>query len=428
MAADERADVIRLLYRHPTYVAHKLGYDKLKPIHDAWIRAMVFTEEDKTLQGHRGCYKTTSLGLAMSELAFLKPTKRIMFIRKTDNDVAEVLAAVANILDTDYMRDLTMRLYGIPVEVTKATQSAVSTNLAQGVSGADQIVGLGCGASITGKHADYIFTDDIVNLKDRVSAAERRKTSLFYQELQNVRNRGGRIFNTGTPWHKDDAFKLMPNIVRYTCRDTGLMTPEEIDTVRNSMSPSLFAANYELKHIADKDALFKTEPKRFSDPARIYDGIGHIDAAYGGEDGTAFTAIKERDGEYWCYIRLFQGHVDNHLDEIVSLAKRLRIGTIHTEQNADKGFLKKDIIKRGHPASQYQESQNKHIKIATFLVEAWPHIHLLDCDEFPEDTEAVAQVLDYTEQAEHDDVPDSLASAIRKLSKRGGMQTFKEGA
>ena len=44
------------------------------------------------------------------------------------------------------------------------------------------------------------------------------------------------------------------------------------------MSDSLFAANYELKHIADADAMFK-EPRFTDDEELIYGGIGHIDAA-----------------------------------------------------------------------------------------------------------------------------------------------------
>lgn len=427
MAADNPYDLLRLIFQRPTLIAHALGFDKLTPLHDGWIRQMVFSEKDTTLQGHRGSYKTTCLAIAFALILVLFPAKRVIFLRKTDDDVAEVMVAVANILKSPIMRAISLKLHGVEVELIRSTNSVVETNLKQGVSGAPQLLGLGCGASLTGKHADLIFTDDIINVKDRVSGAERRRICLVYQELQNIRNRGGRIFNTGTPWHKDDAFRLMPNIVRYPCRETGLMTPEEIETVRRSMSPSLFAANYELKHIADEDALFATEPERFSDPSKIHDGIGHIDAAYGGADGTAFTAIKREGDDYWCYVRLFQGHVDKHLSEIVALAENLRIGTIYMEKNADKGYLKRDVIALGHPAASYTESQNKHIKISTHLYNAWPHVHLLDCPDFPEDGEAISQVMDYTEHAEHDDVPDSMASIIRKLSKESGIKGWKGG-
>lgn len=46
---------------------------------------------------------------------------------------------------------------------------------------------MGVNGSLTGKHYDVIFTDDIVNLKDRTSRAEREHTKSVYMELQNIR-------------------------------------------------------------------------------------------------------------------------------------------------------------------------------------------------------------------------------------------------
>lgn len=421
-----REEAFALVYDCPRDVAAKMGYDKLTDLHNAWIKEMVFGTEDETIQGHRGSFKTTCLAISFALITVLFPSKRTMFIRKTDTDVAEVMAAVTNVLRTGYFQALAEMLYGTGLKVTRSTQSEVSTNLIQGVSGASQLLGLGCGGSLTGKHADYVFTDDIVNVKDRVSAAERNRIKLIYQELQNIRNRGGRIFNTGTPWHKDDAFQLMPNIKRYDCYSTGLMTREEIQAVRQSMSPSLFAANYELKHIADEESMF-SDPRFFADPRMLREGIGHIDAAYGGSDGTAFTCLSCKDGAYYAYIRLWQKHVDDCLDEIIAICDRLRIGTIFNEKNADKGYLNKEIRRRGHPSMGYAETTNKFIKVSTYLRREWANVSFLDCDEYPLDADALNQILDYNENAAHDDMPDSLASAIRQHSRRPAVKTFKEG-
>lgn len=78
-------------------------------------------------------------------------------------------------------------------------------------------------------------------------------------ELQNIVNRNGRFINAGTPWHKDDAISIMPSVEKYDCYTTGLINREKLDSLRSSMSDSLFAANYELKHIADADAMFKNQ-------------------------------------------------------------------------------------------------------------------------------------------------------------------------
>lgn len=423
---DERAELVSFLYRCPKDIAVAIGYDKLTPLHNAWIKDMVFGEGDKTLQAHRGSYKTTCICIAFAFICVLFPADRTIFLRKTDDDVAEVMRATAAILQTDYFKSIAMTLYGVELVVSN-TYGWVTTNLKLGVSGAAQVVGLGCGGSLTGKHADRVFTDDIINVKDRVSAAERERIKLIYQELQNIRNRGGRIFNTGTPWHKDDAFQLMPNIETHDCYSTGLMTREEVQAVRASMSPSLFAANYELKHIADEEAMF-SEPRFFSDPAMLRDGIGHIDAAYGGADGTAFSAIQMVDDSIYAFIRLWQGkHVDDCLGEIISLCKALRIGTIYNEKNSDKGYLNKAICLKGHPSIGYSEDTNKFIKISTHLRSVWGNVQFLDCEAYPLDADALNQILDYNENAAHDDMPDSLASVIRQYKKKPQIKAFREG-
>lgn len=258
------------VFNHPVDIAVRAGYDKLTDMHNDWIKKMVFGTADETIQAHRGSFKTTCLVVAFAYIIVLFPAKRSIFFRKTDADVAEVMIAVSKLLKSGYFVDLADRLYGARLSVVRSTQAEVSTNLAIGVSGSSQLLGMGCGGSVTGKHADYVFTDDIVTLRDRVSGAERERIKLFYQELQNVKNRGGKVFNTGTPWHKDDAFSMMPNIQRWDCHQTGLMTRKEIEEQRKKMCPSLFAANYELRHIADSDAMFKNA-QMFDDPSRPAD-------------------------------------------------------------------------------------------------------------------------------------------------------------
>ena len=426
MADVTKQEIVDLMCDFPADIAVGIGYDKLTDLHNEWIRAMVFGKGDMTLQAHRGAFKTTCLGVSFALICVLFPAERTIFLRKTDTDVGEVMKATANILQTGYFRYIVRELYGVELALTADTQSSVSTNLASGVSGAPQILGLGCGGSITGKHADRVFTDDIVNVRDRVSAAERERIKLIYQELQNIKNRGGRIFNTGTPWHKQDAFELMPNIVRYDCYSTGLMSRKEIAHVRENMSVSLFAANYELKHVADEEAMFSA-PRFFAEESLLYDGIGHIDASYGGKDGTALTILKKDGKDIYAFGRLWQKHVDDCLPEILSLCREFRTGTVFCESNADKKYLAKEIRKAGHPSKSYAEDTNKYVKISTHLREAWKRIRFLDSDGHPFDGEYMNQVLDYSEFAAHDDAPDSLASAIRQYKKKPGMKGFKEG-
>ena len=400
---------------HPAELGKALGYKDFTDIHDKWIRQMVAGEGDMTLQAHRGAYKTTCLGIAIALMMVRYRDHNIIFLRKTDNDVTEVIKNVQRILVSDVFQQIYMALTGFPLVILRATASEITTSCYCAPRGASQLLGIGISGSLTGKHADIIITDDIVNLKDRISKAEREHTKSVYQELQNVRNPGGRIINTGTPWHREDAFTIMPPADRWDYNRTKLLSKEKIEQLRHDMTPSLFAANYELRHIASENALFVKPPEFFSDPVLLMDGIAHIDAAYGGEDYTAFTCAKRKGDQIYMYGRIWQKHVDTVLDTILRESDRLMCAPIHVEQNADKGFLYKEIMRRDHYPHKYDESENKFVKIATYLRKWWDNIVWLDGT----DPEYLAQILDYTEDAEHDDAADSAACCVRVLDKRG---------
>jgi len=398
----------------PYKIGQWLGFEDLTELHNEWLKLMMFAEEDETLLAHRGSYKTTCLSIAIALLMLIFPNLIIIFIRKTDDDVKEVVQQVAKILKSDVIQLFSVKIYGIRLELAEESAYKITTNLMTSTKGASQLLGLGIKTSMTGKHADLVITDDIVNLKDRVSKAERDYIKTAYMELQNIKNRGGRILNTGTPWHKEDAITDMPNKHIYDCYNTGLISRDKLEEIRQSMTSSLFAANYELKHIADADALFGNPT--FTDKEElIHNGIAHIDAAYGGEDSTAFTIMKERNGKLITFGKKWDKHVDDCMDEILQYCDYYLVGTIHCEDNADKGYLKKEIKNRGRFANGYHENMNKYIKISTYLKKYWKDIEFIEAS----DPEYINQILDYTENAEHDDSPDSCASLVRIIRGKG---------
>ena len=322
----------------------------------------------------------------------------------------EVVRQVRNLLLSPYMEALCEKIHGKPLILTTVSATEISTNLAADNKGTSQLVACGVNGSLTGKHFDRIFTDDIVNVHDRISRAERDHTKTIYQELQNIRNRGGRIFNTGTPWHKEDAFSMMPNIEKYDCYSTGLISGDELQTIKSSMTSSLFAANYELRHIASDDVIFDT-PQMGGEPCLAEQGICHIDAAYGGDDYTAFTIARKKGTKYYLYGRLWHKHVDDCMDEIIRLRKSFNAGEIYCETNADKGYLAKALRAKGERAVTYHESMNKFLKITSYLKAEWRNVVFVAGT----DDAYIDQICDYNENVEHDDAPDSAASIVKRL-------------
>lgn len=413
-----REQAVKFLLDTPYKFGHLVGFTKLTELHNKWILDMIRCKDDKTLQAHRGSYKTTCVSIALALIMVLLPNKKTLFLRKTDSDTKEVIAQVKKILLGGHLQYFAKCIYGCDLRLTTSTSNELSTNLTTDPRGTAQLVGLGLGSSLTGKHFDFVFTDDIVNVSDRVSKAERDRTKLLYQELRNIVNRGGRIYNTGTPWHKEDAFMLMPNPEKHDCYSTGLISEEEIENIRKGMTSSLFAANYELRHIAAEDVIF-VSPKVGYDAALAEQGICHIDAAYGGEDFTAFTICNKKGGNYYMLGKMWRKHVDDCESEIIALRKKFNAGKIYCEDNGDKGYLAKDLKKKGEQVVSYHESTNKFLKITSYLKAEWENVYFVEGT----DSEYIEQICDYNENAEHDDAPDSAASIVRKLWKKENSAT-----
>ena len=356
-------DALALMVHRPAQVARWCGSKLLTDdLHGAWMQKMLLGREDMTLLAHRGSYKTTCLAAAMAISMCVYPMRNMLFMRKTDGDVIEIIRQVKLFLQSDAMLFLTQKLWGEPVNILRADQFSITTDCYAACRGAAQLLGQGTRGSLTGKHADIIITDDIVNLQDRISPQEREHTRAIYQELQNIRIPGGRIINTGTPWHPQDAISLMPRVEKYDCYRTGLLTPAKLDELRRSMSPTLFAANYELKHIADDDALFAQSPGFFDDPLLLRDGIAHVDAAYGGGDCTALTCGRREGDTMYLYGRLFPGHIDTVMEDILACCDELLCAPVWCETNGDKGYVARELRRLGGQVRTYQERQNKHLK------------------------------------------------------------------
>lgn len=411
MTALTKETVWKIWRYRPAAIGRMIGFkDLTDELHGKWMQNIIYGDADYTLQAHRLSYKSSCLSVALAMWCVLNHGKNALFMRKTDTDVIESIAQAQKVMENEAFRHMAEILMDSPVYLTTGNASNMTVSTYDSPRGAEQLVGCGCGGSLTGKHANLIVCDDVVNLQDRISKAEREKTKAIVRELRNIVTCDGRIVFIGTPWHKEDAFSLVATPERYDCYSTGLISEEKLKNLREAMTASLFAANYELRHIASDDVIF-TSPQTGEDPALAEQGICHIDASYGGEDGTAFTICKKSGGKYYIYGRLWQKHVDDCLPEIIRLRKAFNAGIIYSERNADKGYLSKALRDKGERADTYHEKTNKFVKITSYLKSEWKNVVFVAGT----DQEYINQICDYTENAEHDDAPDSAASIVRKL-------------
>ena len=405
--------LLKKLKEQPYLLGRQLGFTKLTPLNNEWIIDMVYGKGDRTRQAHRNSYKTTSVSVAFVLILILFPNDKTRFYRKTDSNVKEIIRQVSLMMKSQIVRDIVKELWGVELRLLSDSAFEISTNLSNDPRGTAQLSASGIKSSMTGQHYDRIFTDDIVTIEDRVSRAERELTKVAYQELINLINPGGRIYNTGTPWHPEDAFTVMPEAIKHDVYSTGLFSQQEIEDRKAKLTPSLFAANYELKHIADDDVIFDN-PQLGADIAHATQGYAHVDSAYYGEDYTALTILNFHDDKWYVFGKCWRKHVDDCKADIEYWYNQMNCGILYNELNADKGLFAKELRRDGLKVSTYSESMNKYVKITSYLKFDWKNVIFVAGT----DDEYIDQICDYNENAEHDDCPDSLSSLMRELWKK----------
>ncbi len=139
---DAAYELTRRIKAHPERLGPAVGFNDLTPLHGQWIRKMVFFGGDYTLQAHRGSFKSSCLAIAISLLLILRKDKNIIFIRKADNDVSEMLGMVSKILKSDVFIDIVNTIYQVPLQVVSEGSDHLSTNLWDSPMGAHQLLGM----------------------------------------------------------------------------------------------------------------------------------------------------------------------------------------------------------------------------------------------------------------------------------------------
>lgn len=408
----------------PRVLGRLLGYDKLRPLHDKWIRDCWDHKRLSCIMAYRGSYKTTSViivGIIRYLLFF--PDSRILIIRKTFTDAARVVRAVSAAFDKPLVKTLFYEVHGIPPKKKIDSDGRLSFNFKSTNTPEANLNAFGIGTTITGTHADVIVADDIVNLDDRVSHAARETTKEYLREvLANVADPGSTQIICGTPWHPNDAFSEIAKICeiqKYPIEKYSMLTPEEEAEKRRATNPFLWACNYSLEFIADETLMFQ-EPNwgPFDlESWRTVPVTAHVDCAYGGDDACAMTVMA---GDHVTGF-LHKGHVQGWYPFIAEQYRKYRCREILLETNSDKGYVAKDLREMGLSTRTYSERDNKVIKISTYLYGAWKG---LVWDEGT-DPEYMEQILYYKPDSGcHDDAPDSAAVLCRARS--GSAPASKE--
>ena len=419
---------------------HKIGWlvnmPDLLPIHSEWIHYIHDSKAiDVGLMASRGSFKTSSL----SEIGIIyrwmrNPEETTAIVRKSYTNAADVVKAVMGMAESPAIYELLRACWfmdangNIPDSASWKFSTRKDGRLDLSVrtkhTPEPTLEAYGINSNFTGKHVSFCLMDDVFTQEDRLYTAEREFSKVIVAELRsNIVNRNGYSAIIGTPYHKDDGWRVLAEsglqIKKYPYTVLPFISAESIAEARASQPESLFECNYNLNFMSDADHIFTDPHKEQWDRRNITDVKAHIDAAYSSDGDFCALSIVGRlpNNKLAAVGWIKQIHVKDWIPFIYEKLSQYNCHTLYAEQNSDKGLLLDTL--NAHPLSEtyniwttgYAETQNKVIKISSILYEGWHRIAFA-----PEtDPAYLEQILDFTENTkEHDDAADSLASLLRE--------------
>lgn len=430
-------DQVNMILQYPHLLGHIMGFTKLTTLHSEWIWHLWGQPDGihTALQAHRGSFKTTcETQVGPVWWLLWHPDDRIGLIRETFTVAAETLRVIEKACKKPEIAALFdfIQPERAPFHVVEAPFGKLLLSCKHSITREASIQAHGIDQLPTGTHFDRALMDDVITRQDRLSRAKRERTMDGIRELiANIIDPGKSVMHTGTPWDKRDAWSLwtasreegeeeesitLQPPLTATCYQTGLLSAKRIAKLKRTTTPSLFAANYELKHVADEDQLFKDAVFEPWDH-KVFNVSAQLDAKYDGDHTMALTvAARRSDGKIQVYGKIWTENVKSKIDDILKVCIQRKVRRLWNETNPDKGYTA-DLLARpsreDRPpllVKRYQETLNKHNKIVSYLLEYWDELIFdPDCDEA-----YIAQILDYRQGQEPDDGPDSLASLLRR--------------
>jgi len=419
MAIKYSWDDIATIREHPHILGLLGGKTLLTEMHSDWIRYIWDTNQDRALKAHRGSYKSTSIiECGVPWHLMWNPNDRIAIVRKTYTAAAEVVRSISNLMENPLVRPVFEKAWGSKWKFTTKREGKLNLSVKETSTPQLSIEALGLDSNITGKHYDRVICDDFIDLNDRISEAEREKTKLLIQEIRaNIIDRDKPTSFIGTPWHKHDAWTILPPALEYPIDKAHLVTQEQIARIKSTTTPILYACNYELRFEAEDDLIFKNPHKGTWHYDEVKDVKAHVDAAFKGDHWNALTIMgRMPNGRLNAVGFAFHGNIKEWLPFICQKLIQYGAKSLYVEDNADRGYSA-DIISQnpnvkrdGIWVESYFEKMHKEVKIQTYGYEVWPII------EWANDTdpEYMEQVCDWRVKQEPDDAPDSMASLIRE--------------
>lgn len=293
------------------------------------------------------------------------------------------------------------------------------------------VTALGIGAASTGTRADLLVCDDLVDVRAMHSPAERERVKRYFREnLVNLLEPDGRLWNLFTPWHRDDlnaGLAKNPVYARFRRAVGDDLTPvwpevwprERLQERLSEIGPVSFARGYRLTTLSGDEVTIRPEWVQFWDKPVEYEVVVlAIDPALSlkaSADFTAVVALGRTADVVHCLEAVARRVAAPELPELIAAAdRRWRPAVILFESNAAFDGLRQLLARRpdyGAKVRPVVQTRDKGLRVTLFGIEVQHGRFLLKAG--PLGVEAAQQPL-YDQMTsfplgEHDDLLDAAA-------------------
>jgi hypothetical protein len=170
------------------------------------------------------------------------------------------------------------------------------------------VAAIGVGAASTGRRADLLVCDDVVDVRALRSRAERERVKTFFHEnLMNLLEPSGRCWSLFTPWHRDDlnsSLKGNPAFAQFRRAVGDGLEPvwperwpqDKLASRRQEIGEVAFARGYRLVCVPDEEVPIRAEWVKFwtdeAPPERV---VLSVDPA------VSQASSADRSALGWCW-------------------------------------------------------------------------------------------------------------------------------
>lgn len=199
------------------FTRYLLGYDQLLPEHRAWDE--IYPQKRVTVLMPRESRKSTvlSIGGTVKDIAEAPTTHTTLLtthdMLETEKVIAAIKRGLVNPLVQEYAPALRKLVGPDGRAAAKWTERVVDLRHADFPESLKRhertVMGAAALVSSVGGHYRKVLADDIVDIKDKMSAAVRNAKREYLTNLEDlVASDGGAFWIIGTRWHPYDAYEL----------------------------------------------------------------------------------------------------------------------------------------------------------------------------------------------------------------------------